>query len=364
MKIYEIISERKIEEASLLGGAAKWLLTHWSAKNFIELLSKNENLMARFANGTPPSIAEIERLYGRKAADLMRADDTILSKAAAKRAETVKAAAKDAQAGRDAHEINLAKVARGGSETSANPIVSNIVSNSASRLGSKFGKLPAIASGLKNFLLAYEFYSYVKDYRDTVAYWEDQLAKGNITPNDYAQYRQRAMSHLMTQIAGALIGNASILTVGGFLKSWCIFGWMNPIRTLIGGLSGAGQVMFMSWLGSDQGRAYLAELLCYNEIDPWWGGAGITGLEMLQGKIKEIKQKDKRNSDDDEGEGETSSGRDTSTQGKPAKKRDADEIEPAGKADGKEDSLGDLLGKSLSGPGPASPGGLRDRAIY
>jgi hypothetical protein len=302
MKIYEIISEDRVDETNPLvkglGIAGDWLVTSWSKKKLIDMLSKNDNLINKWHNGIPPTSTEIERLYGREAAELIRADDTILSKAAAKKVDKAAAASRNATTAAREHDIILARIAN----RQVDPTISNSVSNALSRAGGRWGSLGSLtdmSTKLKWALVTYGFYSYVKQYYDEVAYLDENLEpKGPLNQKDYDQYRQRAMSYMMAQIAAGLVGNAAIMTAGGFLKAFCILPGMGPIRTLIGGLTGTSQVALMAILATPTGRKYLAEYLSFSNIDPWLGGSGITALAWIRKQIKDLSRKDGDKTDD------------------------------------------------------------------
>ncbi len=282
MRIIEVIAENKLDEAGLasqgleligkgVSAAYKGAKGIFDSRSLIDQLSKHPAFLKRMLQGNPPSIAEIERMFGKAAADIVRKDDKIFGKALQKYYAERKAAQKIA-----------------GKSSSAVSNVKGAVSKTAGKVASgtmSIGKATTIAANLWWLKEVGElFYTSISECAEALA----KIDSMNLPKEDAEKYRSMWITHTISKIAVAGVGNLFIKWIGGAPTKF--LGSIHPSLGWIGkNLTTAGQIYFLRWANTPEGGNTLASYLVGTGLIK----AGIMNFEMSMynaavDKIKEI----------------------------------------------------------------------------
>lgn len=269
MKVIDIISNQNLNEAGtgiaadILQGIGKGVSAAYKgvkgimdSSSLVTALSQHPGFMRRILKGDPPSIVEIERMYGKKAADIVRKDDTIFSKAANKyykeRKAAVKARSKDAELG--------------GMSRAERAYVKTAVTGS---------KVTSFLNKVWGAQLAYLVGDSLYECWNAISMAEEKLKAGEISQELYEKHRTMWISHTVTKLATAGVGALVIKGLGGtstkfFGSIHPSLGWMsNTVKQL-------GQSWWMYYAQSEEGG---------NALASWLVGTSMIGMAAQYGII-------------------------------------------------------------------------------
>ncbi len=269
MKVIDIISNQNLNEApggiafDLLQGIGKGASAAYKgikgivdSRSLVTALSQHPGFMRRILKGDPPSIVEIERMYGKKAADIVRKDDTIFSKAANRyykeRKAAVKARSKDAELG--------------GMSRTERAYVKTAVTGS---------KVTSFLNKVWGAQLAYLVGDSLYECWNAISIAEEKLKAGEISEELYEKTRTIWISHTVTKLATAGVGALVIKGLGGtstkfFGSIHPSLGWMsNTVKQL-------GQSWWLYYAQSQEGS---------NALASWLVGTSMIGMAAQYGIV-------------------------------------------------------------------------------
>ncbi len=280
MRIIDVIEENPLQEAGyaaqgleLIGkgisSAYKGIKGIVDSRSLIDHLSKHPGFLKRMLQGNPPSVAEVERMFGKAAADIVRKDDTVFGKALQKYYAGRKAASKAA------------------SKSASSSVASN-VKTAAGKVASgtmSIGKATTIAANLWWLKEVGElFYTSISECAEAL----NKIDSLGLPKEEAEQYRSWWITHTISKIAVAGVGNLLIKWVGGAPSKF--LGSIHPSLGWLGkNLTTAGQIYFLRWANTPEGGNTLASYLVGTGLIK----AGIMSIEMSMynaavDKIKEI----------------------------------------------------------------------------
>lgn len=256
MKVIDIISNNTLNEAGLIATGAEWLgkaagAAYKGAKGIIDsrglvdALSQHPGFMKKILKGKPPSVAEVESVFGKSAGEVLRKDDKIFSKALKKYYSAEKAAGK-----------------------AATTATADAGTKAAGKVASTAGSITKGLNVIWGLQVAYMIGESVLECWAAISEAEDKLKRKEITPELYESYRASWISHTVTKIAtsGAIAlvikGAASPLIAGSKAVHPSI-GWIaNTIKQL-------GQSWWMYYSQTPEGSKNLSS---------WLLGTSMIGL--------------------------------------------------------------------------------------
>lgn len=233
MKVIDVIYNQNLNEAGLgteiLQGIGKGASAAYKGvkgvvdtRGLINSLSQNPALLRRISKGDPPSAAEIEKVYGKAAADIVRKDDRVYGKALNKYYADRKAT----------------KAASGSADSAV---------KSKGLIGSTVDKAVSITTKTGNFLrntinwavfgtFAYALYSPIAEAIEKINLAEQKLVNGEISEELFNQYYRDVTNHCIARIGYNVLFTAAI-GAGGKAFSLIMpqpFKWLAQQTTKLG----------------------------------------------------------------------------------------------------------------------------------
>ena len=292
MKIHELINEDELNEfAPVLGAAlnaagraiasgaskvgpaitrgATWLAQTGSRRDLIDLMAKNPQIIQSTLKGTAPTVAQVEAIYGPRAASIFAKDPNFMTKVL-KRYQADKL-------------VKTTSTAGSGTSNAGNTMAKwhaglQGIGQTASKVKYWTGKV--IGAGLTGAYY-YILYQPLKLYLENIEEAESMLKNGKVTPEEFQQYRQREMS--------ALIGKWATLWATGklaklpFAVVGKIMGRFSPsLGQTIGTLGTAGQVYFMDQVNSPENSQAIAEFMAGPIASTFIGGMGVEAENKIR----------------------------------------------------------------------------------
>jgi len=266
MKIYDIISENTVQEGPVdllklagkgIASGAKWLAQTGARGDLVDMMSKNSQLIRNTLRGTAPTAAEIEKIYGPRAAEIYSKDPNFMSKVL-----------------KQFHADRLASKVPPGTKpppgTNPPPVPP------ASTTTSLIRKIPVTGLVAKTISL-YGIYDMVQDYNKGVAYFDQQLKSGAIDQEKY----DAGVAHLKSTLVFQIAASTVVFSVLKQSTGWGAFGGM---------LRGSGNQMLRN-LGNNMGtmssaaRAALITALDTKEARELWSNLFIGGMADTIGSM-------------------------------------------------------------------------------
>jgi len=211
MKIYDIISENTVQEGPVdllklagkgIASGAKWLAQTGARGDLVDMMSKNSQLIRNTLRGTAPTAAQVEKIYGPRAAEIYSKDPNFMSK-------VLKQFHADRLASKVPPKLPPGSPIPPGTQTATNTATSLI------------RKIP-ITGYVAKAISLYGWYDMVRDYNKGVAYFDEQLKSGAIDQDKYDAGVAHLKSTLVFQLAASSVGFSVLKQSTG----WGVFGAM------------------------------------------------------------------------------------------------------------------------------------------
>jgi hypothetical protein len=287
MKIHDLINEDEVLDEfiapalnaagrAIASGASKiapaiskgvsWLAQTGSRRDLINLMAKDPAMIQKTLKGVAPTVAEVEAIYGPRAAAIFARDPNFMTKVL--------------------KQFHADKLIGAGSKTAGN------TTNIATKLQSGIKGLGQTASSVKGWtgkLISagltgayyWILYEPLKLYMDNIEAAEEMLKNNKATPEEFEQYRQREMS--------ALIGKWATLWATGKLAKLPfaivakVMGKFSPgLGSSISTLGTAGQVYFMNQVNSPENSQAIAEFMAGPIASKFIGGMGVEAENKIR----------------------------------------------------------------------------------
>lgn len=285
MKIYDIISENNIQEGPVdllklagkgISSGAKWLAQTGSRRDLVDMLSQNSRIIKDALRGTAPTAAQIEAIYGPRAAEIFSKDPNFMAKVLKK-----------------FHIDRLStKLPDPGKPPLLDPTKTKIAGSTANAITQTMKYTGYVASALKVFGL----WQMTMDYREAIARGEKELAAGRWDQDEFDDYHKNQMGTLITQIAVSVpfffalkVGtNWSIYTMG--LKATKIPSAV-ALGTTMATLATGTQAALIQLLNTKENRLAIAELTANTFIDNTLADYTIKGINSVKQLIGQAEKK-------------------------------------------------------------------------
>lgn len=300
MKVHEIISEAGYADAlaSIVKGVGQFF--RGTKGELVELLAGNKNVMEKLLRGSRPTVAEIEAMYGKEAAELYKANPDIINKAQIKYTRDV------ADARRSANPTStVTKDADATADTLKNePKEPSWWQRrkdmyNPKKAGGFIPAASAFGNTVMNVLILLQIWEPISIYNDKVNDFGQWLLDGKdptgkpYGPENYKADRTAEMGLLITKMAAILattlavkgVGSAVGGVVGKSSMALQRLAGMSPKMSYLGSaIKGAGNIgaLFATMgLNSETGTKWLAEFIALWGVDMVIGHWGLVGLDAI-----------------------------------------------------------------------------------
>ena len=260
MKIYDIISENTVQEGPVdllklagkgIASGAKWLAQTGARSDLVDMMSKNSQLIRNTLRGTPPTVAQVEKIYGPRAGEMFAKDPNFMAKVL-----------------KQFHADRLASKVPPKLPPGPGPIppVTQAATNTATSLVRKIPITNLVAKAIS----LYGLYDMVQDYNKGIDYFDQQLKSGAIDKDQY----DAGVAHLKSTLVFQIAASTVVFTVLKQSTGWGVFGAM---------LRGSGSQMLRN-LGNSMGtmsavaRAAVITALDTKEARELWSKLFIGGM--------------------------------------------------------------------------------------
>jgi hypothetical protein len=289
MKIYDIISENNIQEGPVdllklagkgIASGAKWLAQTGSRRDLVDMMSQNSRIIKDALRGTAPTAAQIEAIYGPRAAEIFTKDPNFMAKVL-----------------KQFHIDRLStKLPNPGKSPNPNsplldPTKTKISGSTANAITQTMKYTGYVATALKLFGL----WQMTMDYRAAIARGEKELAAGRWDQEKFNDYHKNQMGTLITQIA---IAGPFFLALK-VSTGWSVFNMglkatkipsAVALGTTLSTLTTGTQAALIQLLNTKENRLAIAELTANTFIDNTladYAIKGVNGVTRLVGLAKQ-----------------------------------------------------------------------------
>lgn len=281
MKIHDIISETPIQEGAVdllklagrgLGAGAKWIAQRGPKKDLIDLVAGNTSMIKNTLKGIPPTVKEIETIYGPQAAEIFAKDPNFMRRALL------------------AYQKSVAPATKTGTQTAQ-----QLAQQTAPTLAKAGINKIKIAGTISQVISAYGLVDFVLTYNKAIDYADAQLKKGpdndGWSQEQYDAFVAHKKATLVAQIAASTLLFSGLKTLGG----WNTVGLMfktrrSPYAIKIGEtmstMSSAARAAFIIALGTKDARRLFSETFAGGLVDKI-GNATYNGIADLFTSAKE-----------------------------------------------------------------------------
>lgn len=285
MKIHDIISESPVQEGPVdllklagkgIAAGAKWLAQTGTRSDLVSMMSKNPNFIKNTLRGTPPTVAQVEKIYGPRAGEIFAKDPNFMAK-------VLKQFHAERLAGKAANTAGqTTKVA-----TQAAPAVTQAAAGATKELVKKIPITGLVAKAIS----VYGIYDMVQDYNKGVAYFDEQLKSGKMTPDEY----KAGVNHLKATLVAQIAASTVVFSALKHSTGWSTLGLMlrsrqSPmLRTIgenMGTLSSAARAALIMLLDTKEARAMWSDMFAGGMMDTI-GSMTFNGITELFNKAKE-----------------------------------------------------------------------------
>ena len=285
MKIHDIISETPIQEGAVdllklagrgLGAGAKWIAQRGPKKDLIDLVAGNTSMIKNTLKGIPPTVKQIETIYGPQAAEIFAKDPNFMRRALL------------------AYQRAIAPATKTGTQT-AQQLAQQTVAGTAPTLAKAGINKIKIAGTISQVISAYGLVDFVLTYNKAIDYADAQLKKGpdndGWSQEQYDAFVAHKKATLVAQIAASTLLFSGLKTLGG----WNTVGLMfktrrSPYAIKIGEtmstISSAARAAFIIALGTKDARRLFSETFAGGLVDKI-GNATYNGIADLFTSAKE-----------------------------------------------------------------------------
>jgi hypothetical protein len=287
MKIHDIISETPVQEGAVdllklagrgLGAGAKWVAQRGPKKDLINLIAGNTNMIKNTLKGVPPTVKQIETIYGPQAAEIFAKDPNFMRRALL------------------AYQKSIAPATGPATKTGT---------QTAQQIAQQAGSsAPAVTSGINKIKLAgivakvvsaYGLVDMVMTFNTAIDYADSQLKKGvdngGWSQEQYDAFVAHKKATLVAQIAASTVVFSTLKTLGG----WNSLGLMlktrrSPYAIKIGEtmstMSSAARAAVIIALGRPEARRMFSDMFAGGIVDEI-GSATYNGIANLFKAAKE-----------------------------------------------------------------------------
>jgi hypothetical protein len=302
MKVHEIISEAGYADAlaSIVKGVGQFF--RGTKGELVELLAGNKNVMEKLLRGSRPTVAEIEAMYGKEAAELYKSNPDIINKAQIKYTRDV------ADARRTTNPSSTSTTVTKDADTTVDALKNEKDPSWWQRRKDMYnpkkagGFIPAAAAfgnTAMNVLILLQIWEPISIYNDKVNDFGQWLLAGKdptgkpYGPENYKADRTAEMGLLITKMAAILattlavkgVGSAVGGVVGTSSMALQRLAGMSPKMSYLGSaIKGAGNIgaLFATMgLNSETGTKWLAEFIALWGVDMVIGHWGLVGLDAI-----------------------------------------------------------------------------------
>jgi len=266
MKIYDIISENTVQEAAAVdllklagkgvANGAKWLAQTGARGDLVDMMSKNSQLIRNTLRGAAPTAAQVEKIYGPRAAEIYAKDPNFMAK-------VLKQYHAERLSTKVPPKLPSGSPVPPGAQTAATTATSLI------------RKIPVVGL-VSKAISVFGIYNMVQDYNQGIAYFDEQLKNGM----SQEQY-DAGVAHLKSTLVFQIAASTVVFSVLKQSTGWGAMGAMlrgssSPLANKIGGSMGS---------MSSAARAALITALSTKEARSFWSDMFAGGMMDNVGKI-------------------------------------------------------------------------------